>query len=101
MTINLDNVQYWACSTVKTLFSVLDVQYKTMDLKLNTSISFDQLFQQKTSFLNFIAKFNTLVFQYKKTNEQKVNILKKKVSQELTEKLATLENPSDNNNYTN
>ena len=72
-----------------------------MDLKLNTDISFDQLFQQKTLFSNFIAKFDTLVFQCKKTDKQKINILKKKVSQKLAEKLATLENPSDDNNYTN
>jgi hypothetical protein len=101
MTINPDDVQCWACSTVKALFSILNVQYKTMDLKLNTGISFDQLFQQKTPFSNFIAKFNTLAFQCKKTNKQKVNILKKKVSQELAEKLATLENPPDDNNYAN
>jgi hypothetical protein len=101
MTINPDNVQCWACSTVKTLFSILNVQYETMDLKLDTSISFDQLFQQKTSFPNFIAKFDTLAFQCKKIDEQKVDALKKKVSQELAEKLATLENPPDDNNYTN
>jgi hypothetical protein len=101
MTINLDDIQCWACSTVKILFSVLDVQYKIIDLKLNTGISFNQLFQQKTLFLNFIAKFNTLAFQCKKTDKQKVNILKKKVSQKLAEKLATLENPSDDNDYTN
>jgi hypothetical protein len=45
MTINPDNVQCWACSTVKALFSILDVQYETMNLKLDTGISFDQLFQ--------------------------------------------------------
>jgi hypothetical protein len=77
------------------------VQYKTINLKLNTSISFDQLFQQKTPFSNFIAKFDILAFQYKKTNKQKVNTLKKKVYQELAEKLVTLENLSDDNNYTN
>jgi hypothetical protein len=101
MTINSDNVQCWACSTVKALFSVLDVQYETMDLKLDAGISFDQLFQQKTPFPNFIAKFDILAFQCKKTDEQKVDTLKKKVSQELAEKLATLENPSDDNDYTN
>jgi hypothetical protein len=101
MTINSDNVQCWTYSTVEALFSIPDVQYETINLKLNTNISFDQLFQYKTSFLNFIAKFNTLVFQYKKTNEQKINTLKKKISQELTKKLVTLENSSDDNNYTN
>jgi hypothetical protein len=70
-------------------------------LKLDTSISFDQLFQQKTLFLNFIAKFDILVFQYKKTDEQKIDALKKKVSQKLAEKLATLENLSDDNDYMN
>jgi hypothetical protein len=75
------------------------MQYEIIDLKLNAGISFNQLFQQKTLFLNFIAKFNTLTFQCKKTDEQKVDTLKKKVSQKLTEKIATLENPSDNNNY--
>jgi hypothetical protein len=72
-----------------------------MDLKLDTDISFNQLFQQKPPFSNFITKFNILVFQCKKTNKQKVNTLKKKVSQELAEKLATLENLSDDNNYAN
>jgi hypothetical protein len=72
-----------------------------MDLKLNAGISFDQLFQQKISFSNFITKFDILAFQCKKTDEQKINILKKKVSQELTEKLVTLKNLSNNNDYMN
>jgi hypothetical protein len=72
-----------------------------MNLKLDASINFNQLFQQKIPFLNFIIKFNILAFQCKKTDKQKVDILKKKVFQKLAEKLATLENPSDNNNYTN
>jgi hypothetical protein len=80
MTINSDNVQCWACSTVEALFSVLDVQYEIIDLKLDAGISFDQLFQQKTSFPNFITKFDIFAFQYKKTDKQKVDALKKKVS---------------------
>jgi hypothetical protein len=52
-----------------------------------------------SSFPNFIAKFETLAYQCGKTEEQKVEALKKKISQELAEKLATLDNPPAANDY--
>jgi hypothetical protein len=38
------------------------------------------------TFPNFIAKFETLAYQCRKTDEQKVDAFKKNVSQELAEK---------------
>jgi hypothetical protein len=99
MTSNPDHVSSWVCKTSDELFSALDQQYETLDLKLDASIDFDQLFQRKMEFPNFIAKFETLAHQCGKTSEQKVDALKKKISQELAEKLSTLENPPAANDY--
>lgn len=99
MTSHPDNVASWTCSTSVALFNTLDRQYETLDLKLDAGIDFDQLFQRKTPFPNFIAKFETLAYQCGKTEEQKVEALKKKISQELAEKLATLDNPPAANDY--
>jgi len=99
MTSHPDDVSSWTCSTSTALFATLDRQYETLDLKLDAGIDFDQLFQRKTPFPNFIAKFETLAYQCGKTEEQKVEALKKKISQELAEKLATLDNPPAANDY--
>ena len=99
MTSNPDLISSWVCRTSDELFGALDQQYETLDLKLDASIDFDQLFQRKMEFPNFIAKFETLAHQCGKTSEQKVDALKRKVSQELAEKLSTLENPPAANDY--
>jgi hypothetical protein len=99
MTSHPDDVSSWTCSTSTDLFGTLDRQYETLDLKLDAGIDFDQLFQRKTPFPNFIAKFETLAYQCGKTAEQKVEALKKKISQELAEKLATLDNPPAADDY--
>jgi hypothetical protein len=99
MTAHPNDVSSWACKSSDELFAALNQQYETLDLKLDASIDFDQLFQRKTAFPNFIAKFETLAYQCGKTDEQKVDALKKKISQELAEKLTTLENPPAANDY--
>ena len=99
MTSHPDDVACWTCTTSAALFTCLDRQYETLDLKLDAGIDFDQLFQRKIPFPNFIAKFETLAYQCGKTDEQRVDALKKKISQELAEKLATLENPPAANDY--
>jgi len=59
MTSHPDDVSSWTCSTSTDLFGTLDRQYETLDLKLDAGIDFDQLFQRKTPFPNFIAKLHT------------------------------------------
>jgi hypothetical protein len=63
MTSNPDRISSWVCKTSDELFGALDQQYETLDLKLDASIDFDQLFQRKMEFPNFIAKFETLAYQ--------------------------------------
>jgi hypothetical protein len=70
MTSHPDDVSSWTCSTSTALFGILDRQYETLDLKLDAGIEFDQLFQCKTPFPNFIAKSETLAYlQCGKTEE--------------------------------
>jgi hypothetical protein len=73
MTSHLDDVSSWTCSTA--FFGTLDRQYETLDPKLGAGLDSDQLFQRKTPFLNFIAKFETLAYQCGKTKEKKVEAL--------------------------
>jgi hypothetical protein len=60
MTSRPDDVPSWTYTTSDILFAALDLQYETLELKLDAGIDFDQLFQQKMAFPNFIAKFETL-----------------------------------------
>jgi hypothetical protein len=79
MTSHPDDVSSWTCSTSNASFGTLDRQYETLDPILDACIDFDQLFQPKTPFPNFIAKFETLAYQCGKTKEQKVEAPKKKI----------------------
>ncbi|KAI1003327.1 hypothetical protein K3495_g4881 [Podosphaera aphanis] len=87
-----DNTK-WHWKSASDLIASLDKQYETVTLKLDASIKFDELFQRKTPFPNFIATFTTLAHQCGKTNEQKMEALKKKVSVETSTNFSGLDNP--------
>ena len=59
-----------------------------MDLAQQASQKFDNLFISNKPFQNFIAEFRALAQRHSKTETQKVEALKKKVSKELADKLA-------------
>jgi Mn-dependent DtxR family transcriptional regulator len=63
------------------------------------SISFDKCFQKSQPFQNFLAEFTNLAKKYKKTEEQKVEALKKKVSESIAKALSTLDNPPSQNDF--
>ncbi|KAI0992449.1 hypothetical protein K3495_g15736, partial [Podosphaera aphanis] len=90
---NPNDPKSWTWKTATQLFTSLDAQYETINLKLDASIKFDVLYQKKTPFPNFIALFQNLSQRCGKTEEQKVEALKKKVSVEIAQKLATLDSP--------
>jgi hypothetical protein len=62
-----------------------------VDLSLSASISFDKCFQRNRLFQNFLAEFISLAKKCKKTKEQKVKALKKKVSKSIAKALSTLD----------
>jgi hypothetical protein len=87
------NSATWDFQSANDLFISLDKQYETLDLSRQASIAFDNCFQKGRPFANFLAEFNTAARQCKKTAEQKVEALKKKVQDEIALKLANLPNP--------
>ena len=78
----------WTYQTANTFLAALDKQYLTLDLSHQASIAFDKLHQGLHPYQNFIADFNTLAKKCKKSNEQKVEALKKKVNNTLALKIA-------------
>jgi hypothetical protein len=83
----------WEFKSATDMFISLDKQYETLDLSRQASIAFDNCFQKGRPFPNFLAEFNTAARQCKKTAEQKVDALKKKVQDEIALKLANLPSP--------
>ena len=59
-----------------------------MDLSREAKMEFDKLVMAKKPYQNFIAEFNSLAAQCGKTDEQKVDSLELKVSQELATEAA-------------
>jgi hypothetical protein len=90
----------WEWPTSEAALNALDKQYETLDLSLSASISFDKCFQKSRPFQNFLAEFTNLAKKCKKTEEQKVEALKKKVSESIAKALSTLDNPPARNDFT-
>ncbi|KAI0991307.1 hypothetical protein K3495_g16880, partial [Podosphaera aphanis] len=63
------------------------------------SIKFDKLYQRKTPFPNFLATFQSLATRCGKTEEQKVEALKKKVSDEIAQQFRSLDNPPASDDF--
>ncbi|KAI1007878.1 hypothetical protein K3495_g349 [Podosphaera aphanis] len=90
---NPNDSKLWTWKAAAQLFTSLDAQDETIYLKLDAGIKLDVLFQKKTPFPNFIVLFQNLSQRCRKTEEQKVKALKKNVSVEIAQKLATLDSP--------
>jgi hypothetical protein len=98
MTQHPDNPSFWEWATAEAVLTAYDRQYETLDLSLSASISFDKCFQRNRLFQNFLAKIISLAKKCKKTKEQKVKALKKKVSELIAKAFSTLDAPPSRNN---
>jgi hypothetical protein len=78
----------WHWKTADDVFKTLSTQFETMDLAQQASQKFDNLFMLNKPFQNFVAELRSLAQRCNKTEAQKVEALKKKVSRELADKLA-------------
>src|SRR5438034_11678096 len=90
----------WLYQTSTEFLAALDKQYATLDLAHAAGISFDKLHQANRPFQNFLAEFSTLAKKCRKTDEQKVENLKKKVSEEIATKIANDPNPPARDDFT-
>ena len=75
----------WHWQTHVDVFKTLNDQYATLDLSRQAGIDFDNLWMTNKPFQNFIAEFNKLATKSGRTDVQKVETLKIKVSQELSD----------------
>lgn len=85
ITENPTDPSRWHWQTHKSVFKTLNDQYATLDLSRQAGIDFDNLWMMNKPFQNFIAEFNKLAMKSGKTDSQKVEALKIKVSQELAD----------------
>jgi len=83
-----DDPEYWHWKTATEVFWALNDQYETMDLSQQASQDFDDLWMTNKPFQNFLAEFERLAHKCGKTQEQKVEALRVKVSQEVSDELA-------------
>jgi hypothetical protein len=75
----------WYWQSHVDVFKTLNDQYATLDLSRQAGIDFDNLWMTNKPFQNFIAEFNKLATKSGRTDVQKVETLKVKVSQELSD----------------
>ena len=103
VTLNKNRPELWPWqqkgeeSPMTALFRDLGALYATMDLTKTASLAFDKLWMRGKSFPQFIAEFQTLAEQCNKTDAQKVDELKRRVSNELAAALqnqATVPGPN-------
>jgi hypothetical protein len=85
ITDNPTDPSKWHWQTHQDVFKTLNDQYATLDLSRQAGIDFDNLWMTNKPFQNFIAEFNKLATKSGKTDSQKVEALKVKVSQELAD----------------
>jgi hypothetical protein len=90
----------WKWKTCDELFEALDSQYQIINMKLEASMKFDKLFQKNTPYPNFLSEFISLAAQCGKTEIQKVEQLKKKVSTEIGKMLTGLVNRPKEDDFT-
>lgn len=88
ITSNRANTELWRWKTAEQVLKTLNTEYETLDLSRQAAQDFDNLFMTNSPFPNFISQFENLAIKCKKTNEQKVDALRLKVSVELTDGLA-------------
>src|SRR5580692_472810 len=100
VTQHPDDPSSWEWTTAEAALTALDRQYETLDLSLSASIAFDKCYQKSRPFQNFLAEFTGLAKKCKKTEEQKVEALKKKVSESIAKALSTLDAPPPRNDFT-
>ena len=99
VTQHPDDPASWEWTTAEAALTALDRQYETLDLSLSASIAFDKCHQKNRPFQNFLAEFTSLAKKCKKTEEQKVEALKTKVSESIAKALSTLDNPPPCNDF--
>ena len=87
ITANPDNPEHWHWKTAADVFFTLNEQYETIDLSLQASRDFDNLYMTNKPFPNFLAEFTNLAARCNKTQEQMVEALRVKVSQELSDEI--------------
>lgn len=80
----------WQWKTAQELWDFLDKQYQTVDLVQDASRKFDDCIQGQRNFSNFINQFRTLGQKSKKTKEQMVEALKKKVNDDIGKLLVSI-----------
>jgi hypothetical protein len=89
--------ELWHWRTTEAVFASLNRQYETVDLTREANLKFDLLRMKGRQFQDFIAEFNSLATRCKKTIEQKVDALRLKVSQELSDAVTHRDQPSRTN----
>jgi hypothetical protein len=100
ITENATNPSLWTWQKHTEVFITLNTQYATLDLSRQAKIDFDKLWMTNKPFQNFIAEFNKLALKAGKTNLQKVEALKLKVSQELSDASTNKDNKPAADDFT-
>jgi hypothetical protein len=86
--------ELWYWQTTEAVFASLNHQYETVDLTREANLKFDTLKMKSRQFQDFIAEFNSLATRCKKTTEQKIDALRLKVSQELSDAVTHRDQPN-------
>ena len=92
ITMKKDDCTTWEWGNSETFIEFLDSQYETLDLSRSAAQEFDTYYMANKPFQNFITEFHKLAARAGKTDAQKVDALRLKVSKEMA---AAFTNRSD------
>ncbi|KAI1007442.1 hypothetical protein K3495_g781 [Podosphaera aphanis] len=95
-----NNPEDWGVQTSRELLQRLNKQYETVDLTHDAALKFDDLFQGASPFQDFLAVFTSLAIKSKKSEAQKVDALKTKVSTEIALALKNVTSPPSRDDFT-
>ncbi|KAI1003909.1 hypothetical protein K3495_g4303 [Podosphaera aphanis] len=96
---NPKNPEKWSIKSSDELFERMNRQFETLDLSQDAAIKFDNLQQGNRFFQNFLETFVALAAKCRKTEEQKVDALKEKVSSDKVAAIKTLAQPPPRDNF--
>ncbi|KAI0998394.1 hypothetical protein K3495_g9803 [Podosphaera aphanis] len=94
-----NNPEDWSVQTSRELLQRLNKQYDTIDLTHDAALKFDDLFQCANPFQGFLAVFISLSIKSKKSEAQKVDAIKTKVSSEIVLALKNVASPPSRDDF--
>jgi hypothetical protein len=99
LRIHPNNPSKWAFSNRESMFAYMKKHYKTMDTTQAAKNKLDTLSQGERNYWSWKAELDELMIKANKTEEQKVDLLRKNISSKMKDLALTLSRKIDDADY--